>query len=239
MRALSILTLCALTLINVANGQTGSSGQPPDVYLITIDTLRADHVHSYGDKDIQTPALDDLARHGIRFAQAFTPTPITNSSHASILTGLLPSGHGVTDFARPLVPRVRLGQNFLKKAAIRRRHLSGQSSLTAKRWRRDWIAGSIFTIISQNARRRSHAGDASSAAGRKWCAGRKLGRTRIPRVLTLSGSICMIRTIRMSLLRLIPRSTKTDCMTAKLPLPTPRWQILSAISSSVAGTTTR
>jgi len=69
---------------------------------VTIDTLRADHIHCYGYERIQTPALDGLAREGIRFAQAFTPSPITNSSHTSILTGLLPSAHGVTDFARPL-----------------------------------------------------------------------------------------------------------------------------------------
>jgi choline-sulfatase len=74
----------------------------PDVYLVTIDTLRADHVHCYGYDRVQTPALDGLAKDGIRFAQAFTPSPITNSSHTTILTGLLPRSHGVTDFAVPL-----------------------------------------------------------------------------------------------------------------------------------------
>jgi arylsulfatase A-like enzyme/Tfp pilus assembly protein PilF len=74
----------------------------PDVFLITIDTLRADHVHCYGDANIQTPAIDALAADGIRFTQAFTPSPITNTSHTTILTGLLPSHHGVTDFAIPL-----------------------------------------------------------------------------------------------------------------------------------------
>ncbi len=79
---------------------------PPDVFLVTIDTLRADHVHCYGDESIETPALDGLAndKDGIRFTQAFTPSPITNTSHATILTGLLPSTHGVTDFAVPLSP---------------------------------------------------------------------------------------------------------------------------------------
>src|ERR1051325_3562881 len=75
---------------------------PPNIFLITIDTLRADHVHCYGYNQIQTPALDDLAKNGVRFAQAFTPSPLTNSSHTSILTGLLPSIHGVTDFGIPL-----------------------------------------------------------------------------------------------------------------------------------------
>ena len=59
----------------------------PDVFLITLDTLRADHVGCYGDKQAQTPALDSLARDGIRFENAFTVSPITNTSHASILTG--------------------------------------------------------------------------------------------------------------------------------------------------------
>ncbi len=74
----------------------------PDVFLITIDTLRADHVHCYGYDKVETPALDALAHEGIRFIQAFTPSPITNTSHASILTGLLPGSHGVMDFAVPL-----------------------------------------------------------------------------------------------------------------------------------------
>ncbi len=78
------------------------AANPPNIFLVTIDTLRADHVHCYGYNQIQTPAMDGLAKDGVRFAQAFTPSPITNSSHTSILTGLLPSVHGVTDFGIPL-----------------------------------------------------------------------------------------------------------------------------------------
>jgi hypothetical protein len=45
-----------------ASGQTAAAHKsPPDVYLITIDTLRADHVGCYGYKQIETPALDELA----------------------------------------------------------------------------------------------------------------------------------------------------------------------------------
>lgn len=83
--------------------QTSTSKGPlPDVFLVTIDTLRADHVHCYGNDSVSTPALDALAKDGIRFSQAFTPSPVTNTSHTTILTGLLPSSHGVTDFAIPL-----------------------------------------------------------------------------------------------------------------------------------------
>lgn len=73
-----------------------------NVFLITIDTLRADHVGCYGDRETQTPALDALAADGIRFSSAFTASPITNPSHASILTGLLPEHDGVRDFGMAL-----------------------------------------------------------------------------------------------------------------------------------------
>src|SRR3984957_12491936 len=109
MKAARVLILCCLVSSAFA-AQRPQSSQPqnrtaaPDVYLVTIDTLRADHIHCYGYESIQTPALDALAKAGIRFAHAFTPSPIPNTSHISILTGLLPSSHGVTDFAVPLAP---------------------------------------------------------------------------------------------------------------------------------------
>src|SRR5208283_4583025 len=87
----------------------------PDVYLITIDTLRADHVGCYGYKEVETPALDALANDGVRFAHAFTHSPITNTSHATILTGLLPSVHGVTDFGVPLSPQHVTAAELLKR----------------------------------------------------------------------------------------------------------------------------
>ena len=102
------------TFQNAAQGQSTKSA-PPDVYLITIDTLRADHVGCYGYKQIETPALDALAGDGVRFSQAFTHSPITNTSHITILTGLLPSVHGVTDFAVPLSPQHVTAAELLKK----------------------------------------------------------------------------------------------------------------------------
>jgi choline-sulfatase len=98
-----------------AIGFPPKSPSRPNIFLITIDTLRADHIHCYGYDRIETPALDSLAKDGVRFSQAFTPSPITNTSHASILTGLLPSAHGVTDFAVPLAPRQPTWAELLKK----------------------------------------------------------------------------------------------------------------------------
>jgi len=99
-----LIILCCHLAIGVSAARERARDKPsrPDVFLITIDTLRADHVQCYGYDRIRTPALDLLAKQGIRFTQAFTPSPITNSSHASIMTGLLPSSHGVSDFGVPL-----------------------------------------------------------------------------------------------------------------------------------------
>ena len=103
MRACAALPLLWVIVAAVVAGQSEKkSPSSPDIFLVTIDTLRADHVHCYGYELIKTPTLDALAKDGILFAQAFTPSPITNTSHTSILTGLLPSTHGVTDFAVPL-----------------------------------------------------------------------------------------------------------------------------------------
>src|SRR5207244_8197726 len=108
---------CLLLLVGWNFGRSAPTTKPsrPDVFLVTIDTLRADHVHCYGSNKVQTPALDTLAKNGIRFSQAFTPSPITNTSHTTILTGLLPSVHGVTDFAIPLAPTHPTCAELLKK----------------------------------------------------------------------------------------------------------------------------
>jgi len=68
-----------------------------NVLLITIDTLRADHVGSYGYAAAQTPALDRLAARGLRFAHATTVAPLTLPAHSSLMTGTFPAFHGVRD----------------------------------------------------------------------------------------------------------------------------------------------
>jgi arylsulfatase A-like enzyme/Flp pilus assembly protein TadD len=97
-----VLVLAWEGMVFAANTTPPAKPQQPDIYLITIDTLRADHVHCYGYDAIQTPALDALAKDGVRFTNAFTASPITNTSHTTILTGLLPTHHQVTDFGIPL-----------------------------------------------------------------------------------------------------------------------------------------
>jgi arylsulfatase A-like enzyme/cytochrome c-type biogenesis protein CcmH/NrfG len=81
---------------------------PPNVLLVTIDTLRWDRLGAYGHASAATPVLDALARRGVRFTTAIAHAPLTAPSHASILTGLVPLGHGVRDngaFVLPQQPR--------------------------------------------------------------------------------------------------------------------------------------
>lgn len=71
--------------------------QPVNVVLVTLDTVRADHLHCYGDNKIKTPVIDGLARDGVLFERAVTQTPLTGPSHASIFTGENPNAHHVRD----------------------------------------------------------------------------------------------------------------------------------------------
>jgi len=68
-----------------------------NVVLITIDTLRADRLGCYGADRIETPAIDRLAREGIRFSNAATTVPFTLPAHSSIMTGTYPPYHGVRE----------------------------------------------------------------------------------------------------------------------------------------------
>ncbi len=65
-----------------------------NVLLVSLDTLRADHVGCYGYASAATPTLDALAAGGVRCDQAIAPVPLTLPSHATLLTGLNPHHHG-------------------------------------------------------------------------------------------------------------------------------------------------
>ena len=73
----------------------GQNAKPlPNVVLITVDTLRADHVSSYGYHLRTTPNIDALAADGVRFDKAYTSIPLTGPSHFSILTARYAQEHG-------------------------------------------------------------------------------------------------------------------------------------------------
>ena len=71
-------------------------GRKPNIILISIDSLRADHLHSYGYERETSPHIDALAREGVLFRYAVAPTSWTLPSHVTMLTSLPPNYHKVT-----------------------------------------------------------------------------------------------------------------------------------------------
>lgn len=70
---------------------------PPSIILISVDTLRPDHLPAYGYRAIRTPQLDRFRADAVLFDRAWSPYPLTAPAHASMLTGLLPAQHGIRD----------------------------------------------------------------------------------------------------------------------------------------------
>ncbi len=93
----SFSTACIFLLFASVVLATPASAVSPNIVLITIDTVRADHIGCYGDRQAHTPTLDALAQQGVLFRTAVAQVPLTLPSHCSIMTGANPPVHGVRD----------------------------------------------------------------------------------------------------------------------------------------------
>jgi len=122
--ALAVLAACAPSTEEPAR---------PNVLLVTIDTLRADHLSCYGYERPTSPHLDRLAAEGWRFTHAQSPRAKTTPSIATILSGLYPHGHGVRDLSAPLEAGVPLLQEMLGDAGYRTAGLVGNFVLIDER----------------------------------------------------------------------------------------------------------
>src|SRR5262249_42458676 len=99
-RLICLAALAVLTACNRSVKQDGGGAallRPLNVVVVTIDTLRPDHLHCYGSAKLEPPAVDSVAPAGVLFETAVTQTPLTPPSHASIFTGLYPTVHHVRD----------------------------------------------------------------------------------------------------------------------------------------------
>ncbi|MEX2498466.1 MAG: sulfatase [Wenzhouxiangellaceae bacterium] len=84
-----------LAAIMLALAGCASEQSPPHIFVISIDTLRADYLAPYGYDRVETPTASALAAEGTLFTRAVTPMGITIPVHATMLTGLMPREHGV------------------------------------------------------------------------------------------------------------------------------------------------
>ena len=97
-------------------GCTESAPRRPNLLLITIDTLRADHVSSYGYPRATTPAIDRMAAEGVRFENAIVQRAATWPSLTSILTSMYPRTHGVRSQGALLDSSKRIIAEYLSDA---------------------------------------------------------------------------------------------------------------------------
>lgn len=81
--------------------QNAGGSDRPNILLILCDDLAAWMLGCYGNKEIRTPNIDQFARTGLRFLNAFVSTPICSPSRATLFTGRLPRQHGIQDFLTP------------------------------------------------------------------------------------------------------------------------------------------
>src|SRR4051794_10915812 len=108
MRLFSIAAAAALLSCSAA-------ASSPPIILISIDTLRVDHVSAFGSRGRPTPNIDSLAKGGTLFTQANAQAPLTLPSHASILTSTQPFANGVNDNGQVLTPGAITLAEVLKK----------------------------------------------------------------------------------------------------------------------------
>jgi arylsulfatase A-like enzyme len=88
------LLVVAILLVVLGSCSGRRDTEPFNIVLISLDTLRADHVGAYGYQRDTSPNMDQLARNGVLFADTIAPAPQTLASHASLFTSLIPSHHG-------------------------------------------------------------------------------------------------------------------------------------------------
>ena len=124
-----------------------------NLLFVLIDTLRADRLSSYGYARETSPAIDELARTGIRFAQQQSQSSWTKCSMASLWTGLYPVRTGVTRAPEAVSPDARMPAEILRDAGYR----------TYAIWRNGWI-GPVAGGGSDGGAA-SAGGGAGSAAG--------------------------------------------------------------------------
>jgi len=113
MRRLAIVATCLVCTLLSTCGKQAPLGVRT-IVLITVDTLRRDHVSAYAPPDVRLPqpatkAIDGLARQGLRFDEARTEVPLTLPSHVTMMTGLPPAATGVrlNTYGRLAAPAAR------------------------------------------------------------------------------------------------------------------------------------
>jgi arylsulfatase A-like enzyme len=100
------LLMASLFALKLNSIFTGMLSTRPNLLLITLDTLRPDHLSVYGYKRETSPSISKLAKDSIIFDKAFTVATNSGPSHATMLTGLYPPQHGLVDNGQRILKEV-------------------------------------------------------------------------------------------------------------------------------------
>jgi arylsulfatase A-like enzyme/Flp pilus assembly protein TadD len=148
------------------------------VILISIDTLRADHLPAYGYTKVETPNIDALRREGVLFENAYSHCPMTLPSHVSMLTGLLPTEHEVRN---NLGYRFDAGRHRTLPQVLRERGYATGAAVSSFVLRADTGLGAAFEFYDDaipvatagSASQHQRPGSVTLQAARTWIDGHR------------------------------------------------------------------
>lgn len=153
-------------------GQSRAHYPGAPVIIISIDTLRADHLPLFGYKNVDTPAIDAFRKDAILFTNAFSAVPLTLPSHTSMLTGLLPPTNQVRnnigyrlDPAVPTIPKVLKSKGYDTGGAVSSYVLRGVSGLS--QWF-DFYDDGVVTKANMPIGTLQRPGGETSAIAQRW-----------------------------------------------------------------------
>jgi arylsulfatase A-like enzyme/Tfp pilus assembly protein PilF len=178
-RILSSLALLAL-LASCGGARETKTAVHTDapVIIISIDTLRADHLPAYGYTGVRTPAVDAFRRDSMLFTNAYSHCPMTLPSHVSILTGLLPHQNGVRNnlgyaydsSAHPGIMQSLKARGYETGAAVSAYVLRSATGLGPAF---DFYDDELVTKTNVGIGELSRPGTSTAAAAESWIEGRK------------------------------------------------------------------
>ncbi|MEA2165434.1 MAG: hypothetical protein QOK37_3561 [Thermoanaerobaculia bacterium] len=168
-----VIAVAALGLLMAGCSRQGAVDPKAPIIIISIDTLRSDHLPAYGYSKVDTPAIDQFRKDAILFERAYSHCPLTLVSHASVFTGLLPAEHGIRDnLGYNLNPKVPTIAELLKSkgyatgGAVSALVLRGETGI--KRGFDFWDDSIDFDINALSIGRAQRSGDETRQIAEKW-----------------------------------------------------------------------
>jgi arylsulfatase A-like enzyme len=144
----------------------------PNVILVTIDTLRADHLGAYGSRSVRTPHLDRLAREGVLFEHAYSQSHITVPSHISILSALPVVEHGVAANDQPVARAVVTLPALLRQAGYHTAAFVSAVHLGPRRAAGQLVASALETFEFPERASKPRRAEETNARLFRWLRGR-------------------------------------------------------------------